>query len=305
MASLNEIKARIASVKSTLKITSAMKMVSSAKLMKAQRAIGNMLPYEHEMRRILVNLIKGGTSPLLCGHGEVRRVALVCFSSNQSLCGAFNSNAIRMAVSVASGYRDAGVEVEVYSVGRKMQEAMTRAGFRSRDLSPLAGAPDYDGVLKIGSELLRAFEAERLDKVELVYNHCRSMASQPSVQETLLPFNIAGAVTEDAGEEESAGETIEVPVKEAPATEVYDDEYIFEPSRGELLERLVPKVVVLKLYAVLLDAATAEHSARTMAMQIATDNGNDLLSELTLEYNKGRQQKITNEILDLAGGVVQ
>lgn len=302
MASLNEIKERIASVKSTLKITSAMKMVSSAKLIKAQKAIGNMLPYEKEMRRILVNLMKGGTSPLLCGHEDVKRVILVCFSSNQSLCGAFNSNVIRMAVALAREYRDAGVEVEIYSVGRKMHEAMVKEGFSSRDLSSLAASPDYEGMLKIGEELLARFNGSRTDKVELVYNHCKSMASQPSVHETLLPFSVTEEKDEDSADAEAA-ETAEV--DRGGETDESYDEYILEPSRSELLERLVPKVVVLKLYAVLLDTCTAEHSARTMAMQIATDNGNDLLSEITLEYNKGRQQRITNEILDLAGGVVQ
>lgn len=296
MASLNEVKTRIASVRSTVKITSAMKMVASAKLLKAQKAIGNILPYEREMRRILVNLMKGGTTPFLEGRAEVRSVALVCFSSNQSMCGAFNANVIRAVLSAVEEYQAQGIKVVVYAVGKKMFEAMNRRGIRCHDCSQIAATASYASSCTLGKELQYKFHGGSYDRVELIYSHFKSMSSQPVIRESFLPFAIPS--DEEAIDEMILGKD----VKEEPAAQTEDVEYIVEPSRRDLLYELVPKVALLKMYSVVVDAAAAEHAARTLAMQVATDNGNDLLSELTLEYNKGRQQKITAEILDLVGG---
>ncbi len=291
MASLKEIKGRIASVRSTLKITSAMKLVSSAKLRKAQQTIANMLPYERQLRRLLVNTLAFGNLDVSPKPGG--KIAIVAFASNSSLCGAFNANVVRKTLSVIEEYRSAGVpdeDIIVYSIGRKMMEAMRKAGFPSqRDFTRMSESPDYESASSLAQELFSDFGSGRLSKVELVYNHYKSTASQPSVRETYLPMDSPG---EGEG---TTGEAI------AP----YPEDIIIEPSAEELLAALLPKVLRLKIYATLLDSAAAEHAARVVAMQTATDNGEELLDSLTLEYNKGRQQKITSEILDIVGGSMQ
>ena len=310
MASLKEIKGRIASVSSTLKITSAMKMVASAKLHKAQAAIGNMLPYEQRLSRILAHLLFAtGCAELHTGSSSglpalpeehfpkfpARReeqpvrtektgesVALVAFSSNSSLCGGFNAAVIRKTLAVVKKWEQEGAKVTVFSVGRKMAEAMRKAGHPTPvDYTKLADTPSYEGAAALADSLIEAFDAGSFDRVELVYNHFRSTASQPTQYEVYLPFS-ADSLPEAA-----------------PA------DYILEPSREELIAQLVPTFQRLRIYTTLLDANAAEHAARTVAMQTATDNGNNLLQELTLEYNKSRQQKITSEILDLVGGTLQ
>ena len=300
MASLKEIKDRIASVSGTLKITSAMKMVASAKLHKAQQAIGNMLPYEKRLHGMLIDLmgsvnISASDSYSLMAQREVHRVAIVAFASNSSLCGAFNSNAIREATAMINEYRAAGLrnaDIIVYSVGRKMSEAMKKLGFPSpSDFTKMSESPSYEAASALAQELLDGFVSGRFDKVELVYNHYKSTSSQPTTRQTYLPLSLAEA-TADL----HTGKVAE-PVEEI--------DMIIEPSPEALVQVLLPKVVRLRIFTTLLDSAAAEHAARTVAMQLATDNGNDLLQELTLEYNKGRQQKITSEILDLVGGSLQ
>ncbi|MCQ2133577.1 MAG: ATP synthase F1 subunit gamma [Bacteroidales bacterium] len=283
MASLKEIKGRIDSVKSTLKITSAMKMVASAKLHKAQNAIGNMVPYESRLREILGSLL--GTVSAAGAYTDVRevkKVALVCFASNSSLCGAFNSNAIREANKTVAQYREAGTEITVFSVGRRMADAMRKAGYPSpADYYELSSRPSYAAASQLGEDLLQGFLTGKFDRVEFVYNHFKSTASQTVIRETYLPLSL----------ESQEG-----------VAQVDEEKFLVEPGKQELLEELLPKVIRLKIYTVLLDTIAAEHAARTVAMQTATDNGNQLLQDLTLEYNKGRQQKITNEILDIVSG---
>lgn len=352
MASLKEIKDRIASVGGTLKITSAMKMVASAKLHKAQQAIGNMLPYEKRLHSMLIDLMGSvnmsapaaseegsdrlvslSNQPDVEGHRfdtsassvssrgyteseetyslmtqrEVHRVAIVAFASNSSLCGAFNSNAIREATAVINEYRASGLrdsDVVVYSVGRKMAEAMRKLGFPSpSDFTKMSDSPSYEAASALAQELLDGFVSGRFDKVELVYNHYKSTSSQPTTRQTYLPLSLA-----DATADLQAGK-ISDSTSEADTTTVAEPaeapDLIVEPSKEALISTLLPKVVRLRIFTTLLDSAAAEHSARTVAMQLATDNGNALLQELTLEYNKGRQQKITSEILDLVGCSMQ
>ncbi len=289
MPSLKEIKGRIASVSSTLKITSAMKMVASAKLHKAQAAIGNMLPYEQRLSRILADLLAVSEQPAgAVQHipkfpakkrehtdrtgGEVGRVAVVAWSSNSSLCGGFNAAVIRKTLAVVKKWEQDGAKVTVFSVGRKMADAMRKAGYPS---------PAYEGAAALADTLIAAFDEGRFDRVELVYNHFHSTASQPTRHEVYLPFSVEN-----------------IP-------EAAPEDFLVEPSREELIAQLVPTFQRLRIYTTLLDANAAEHAARTVAMQTATDNGNNLLQELTLEYNKSRQQKITSEILDLVGGTLQ
>ena len=293
MPTLKEIKGRIGSVKSTLKITSAMKLVSSAKLHKAQQATEAMRPYEEALLGILASL--RGTAPEApSAHqpvepqasspsedSEARRpTAIVAIASNSSLCGGFNTNIIAKVREV----RQPGDVV--YSIGRKMADAMRRDGFATpEDLNALIEHPSYGPAADLVSRLMEDCAKGRLEKVLLVYTHFVSTARQVPVVEVLVSSNpSAHAVILSAGEE---------------------SEILIEPGRKELLEALEPKTIKLKLYAALLDSAAAEHAARTVAMQTATDNAENLLAELTLQYNKGRQQKITSEILDLAGGQME
>lgn len=344
MPSLKEIKGRINSISSTLAITSAMKMVAAAKLQKAQMAIQNMLPYERRLHSMLIDLMgavnmsapasEEGSARLvslsnqpdhtesegansLMAQREVRKVAIVAFASNSSLCGAFNSNVIREATAVINEYRASGLgdaDITVYSVGRKMAEAMKKLGFPSpADFTKMSDSPSYDAASALAQELFDGFVSGRFDKVELVYNHYKSTSSQPTTRQTYLPLSLAdatadiqvGKITDSASESDTnrGAEPVGAPVvrQGSPTTE----DLIVEPSKEELIATLLPKVVRLRVFTTLLDSTAAEQAARTVAMQLATDNGNDLLQELTLEYNKGRQQKITSEILDIVGGSMQ
>ena len=344
MPSLKEIKGRINSISSTLAITSAMKMVAAAKLQKAQMAIQNMLPYERRLHSMLIDLMgavnmsapasEEGSARLvslsnqpdhtesegaysLMAQREVRKVAIVAFASNSSLCGAFNSNVIREATAVINEYRASGLgdaDITVYSVGRKMAEAMKKLGFPSpADFTKMSDSPSYDAASALAQELLDGFVSGRFDKVELVYNHYKSTSSQPTIRQTYLPLSLAdatadlqaGKIADSASESDTnrGAEPVGAPVvrQGSPTTE----DLIVEPSKEELIATLLPKVVRLRVFTTLLDSTAAEQAARTVAMQLATDNGNDLLQELTLEYNKCRQQKITSEILDLVGGSMQ
>ena len=253
----------------------------------------------------------------LMAQREVRKVAIVAFASNSSLCGAFNSNVIREATAVINEYRASGLgdaDITVYSVGRKMAEAMKKLGFPSpADFTKMSDSPSYDAASALAQELLDGFVSGRFDKVELVYNHYKSTSSQPTIRQTYLPLSLAdatadlqaGKIADSASESDTnrGAEPVGAPVvrQGSPTTE----DLIVEPSKEELIATLLPKVVRLRVFTTLLDSAAAEQAARTVAMQLATDNGNDLLQELTLEYNKGRQQKITSEILDLVGGSMQ
>lgn len=342
MPSLKEIKGRINSISSTLAITSAMKMVAAAKLQKAQMAIQNMLPYERRLHSMLIDLMgavnmsapasEEGSARLvslsnqpdhtesegaysLMAQREVRKVAIVAFASNSSLCGAFNSNVIREATAVINEYRASGLgdaDITVYSVGRKMAEAMKKLGFPSpADFTKMSDSPSYDAASALAQELFDGFVSGRFDKVELVYNHYKSTSSQPTTRQTYLPLSLADATADiqvgkitDSASEPYADKVAEPVVRQnSPTTETPD--LIVEPSKEDLIATLLPKVVRLRVFTTLLDSTAAEHAARTVAMQLATDNGNDLLQELTLEYNKGRQQKITSEILDIVGGSMQ
>lgn len=251
----------------------------------------------------------------LMAQREVRKVAIVAFASNSSLCGAFNSNVIREATAVINEYRASGLgdaDITVYSVGRKMAEAMKKLGFPSpADFTKMSDSPSYDAASALAQELFDGFVSGRFEKVELVYNHYKSTSSQPTTRQIYLPLSLAdatadiqvGKITDSASEPYTDKVAEPVVRQNSPTTETPD--LIVEPSKEELIATLLPKVVRLRVFTTLLDSTAAEHAARTVAMQLATDNGNDLLQELTLEYNKGRQQKITSEILDIVGGSLQ
>jgi F-type H+-transporting ATPase subunit gamma len=300
MASLKEVKGRIASVNNTRKITSAMKMVASAKLHKAQGTIEHILPYSDRLHRMLTDFLAGTEkveSPFAVQR-QVERVAVVVFSSNTSLCGAFNSNVIRRVGEVLAEYAPLGREgVKVYPVGRKVAEALQKQGWTVEgDFTALADKPNYHDAAELAASLMDLFLKRKVDRVELVYHHFKSTAVQQLRRETFLPFDLslASSVSSSVSSSEL--------VSESKASARGETDYLVEPSAEELLKQLLPKVIRLKLYTVLCDTSASEHAARTMAMQIATENANDLLQELTVMYNKSRQQAITSELLDIVGG---
>ncbi|MBR0109450.1 MAG: ATP synthase F1 subunit gamma [Bacteroidales bacterium] len=285
MATLKETKARIASVRSTLKITSAMKLVASAKLRKAQQAAENCAAYERELAAILEAIsVSGGSlpQPVLTEDSPKPRVAVVALSSNSSLCGGFNNNVIKKARSVVDEIGADGVVL--FAIGRKIADSFAKTGLKSvRDYTELSAHPSYSEAAALADELVDGYKSGRFSKVILVWNHLVSTASQKPLVETYLPFEV-----QSSEQSRSVNDLLA--------------DYLIEPGLRELYSELLPKTLRLRIYSLLLDSAAAEHAARTVAMQTATDNGNELLEELTLEYNKGRQAKITAEILDLAGG---
>ncbi|MBR4043363.1 MAG: F0F1 ATP synthase subunit gamma [Bacteroidaceae bacterium] len=299
MASLKEVKGRIATVNNTRKITSAMKMVASAKLHKAQGAITNMLPYERSLHRLFTNFLSGGdVQSCYTVAREVKRIALVVFSSNSSLCGGFNANVIKHTTQWLDEHQSLGKEqILIYPVGKKVADALVKQGYAVQgDFQHMADKPSFAEASALAQQLMDMFEKGKVDRVELLYNHFKSTASQILTHEVYLPLQTCPpedpslSCSPDDRREEGARERKE------------ETDYILEPSREELLATLLPKVLRMKLYTVLLDSNASEHAARTMAMQIATDNADDLLQELTLMYNKTRQQAITNELLDIVGG---
>ena len=292
MASLKEVKKRISSVKSTRQITSAMKMVASAKLHKAQGRIENMLPYQRKLNEILTNFLSTDAtieSPYT-DERPVGRVAIVAFSSNSSLCGAFNSNVAKMLERTLEEYQSLGREnIQIYPVGKKVEEAVKKLGFVPQgSYQEMADKPSYMQAYELAGTLMKEFLEGRVDKVELIYHHFKSTGSQILTRDEYLPINL-DKVAEEATES-TAGKSS------------FNNDYIVEPSAARLITELLPKVLSQKIYTVLLDSNTSEHAARMLAMQAATDNANELIQDLTKQYNKSRQQAITNELLDIIGG---
>lgn len=292
MASLKEVKNRISSVKSTRQITSAMKMVASAKLHKAQGRIENMLPYQRKLNEILTNFLSTDAtieSPYT-EERPVGRVAIVAFSSNSSLCGAFNSNVAKMLERTLEEHQSLGREnIQIYPVGKKVEEAVKKLGFVPQgSYQEMADKPSYMQAYELAGTLMKEFLEGRVDKVELIYHHFKSTGSQILTRDEYLPINL-DKVAEEATES-TAGKSS------------FNNDYIVEPSAARLITELLPKVLSQKIYTVLLDSNTSEHAARMLAMQAATDNANELIQDLTKQYNKSRQQAITNELLDIIGG---
>ena len=298
MASLKEVKTRINSVKSTRKITSAMKMVASAKLHKAQGAIENMLPYERKLNKILTNFLSADLpveSPYIKAR-EVKRVAIVAFSSNTSLCGAFNANVIKMLLQTVGEFRTLGQDnILIFPVGKKVDEAVKRLGFQPQETSPtLSDKPSYQEASELAHRLMEMYVSGEIDRVELIYHHFKSMGVQILLRETYLPIDLTRVVDEEEKQKE----------EEVQGGDIAND-YIIEPSAEELITNLIPTVLSQKLFTAAVDSNASEHAARTLAMQVATDNANELIQDLTKQYNKSRQQAITNELLDIVGGSMQ
>ena len=303
MASLKEVKTRINSVKSTRKITSAMKMVASAKLHEAQGAIENMLPYQKKLNKILTNFLSADLpieSPYV-KEREVKRVAIVAFSSNTSLCGAFNANVIKMLLQTVGEYRTLGQDnILIFPIGKKVDEAVKRMGFQPQETSPtLSDKPTYQEAADLAHRLMGMFVSGEIDRVEIIYHHFKSMGTQILLRETYLPIDLTHIIDEEEQKEQMNEEQKDK--GEAERREVAND-YIIEPNAEELIANLIPTVLSQKLFTAAVDSNTSEHAARTLAMQVATDNANELIQDLTKQYNKSRQQAITNELLDIVGG---
>ena len=320
MPSLKEIKTRISSVNSTRKITSAMKMVASSKLHHAQVMIENMLPYESMLEHILKTFLasEADASTVFSTERQVNRVALVVFSSNSSLCGGFNANVIKMMQQTVDEYRAKGInDVVVYPVGRKVAEKVTKLGLeKGGDFTSLADKPNVQQCIDLARELGNKFLHGELDRVELIYHHFKSAGSQILTRKALLPIDISKALDEDderdltsniatlkaqeylrkRGERDSK--------RDKEQAKPLNDNFIVEPDMDSVLKILIPKRLHLMVYTALLDSNASEHAARMVAMQTATDNADELLRQLNLQYNKSRQQAITNELLDIVGGSV-
>lgn len=281
MANLKEIRSRIGSVGSTMQITSAMKMVSAAKLKRAQDAIVQMRPYANKLTELLENLsasLDSSDGGAYAQKRQVKKVLLVTITSNRGLCGGFNANIIKQTKSLISEeYSEA--EIEIISIGKKSSEHFEKNGFNVvAKHDALFGQLTFDEVAKVAETLMDQFLDGYYDKVILVYNQFKNAATQIVMTENFLP------VTSNKNKE----------------TEIGD--YIFEPEKQEIVEQLIPKSLKTQLFKAVLDSHASEHGARMTAMHKATDNAGELKKELTLTYNKARQAAITGEILEIVGG---
>ena len=298
-----------------------MKMVASSKLHHAQVAIQNMLPYEEMLEHILKSFLaaEADSQTIYDQVRPVKRAALVVFTSNSSLCGGFNANTIKLMTQVVNDYAETiGREnVEIYPIGRKVYEKARKMGLNVQgEFSALADHPNVQQCIDIAMELGEKFYEGKIDKVELIYHHFKSAGSQVLTRKTFLPIDIESELKAD----HERDLTSVIATKESQEylkkrgerereqkqedVKPLNDNFIVEPDMYSVLVELIPKMAHLMLYTALLDSNASEHAARMVAMQTATDNADELLRELNLQYNKSRQQAITSELLDIVGGSV-
>ncbi len=280
MANLKEIRNRIASVKSTMQITSAMKMVSAAKLKKAQDAITAMRPYANKLTELLQNLsgsLDGDVGAKYTDNRDVKNVLIVSITSNRGLCGAFNSNIIKESVSLYHG-KYGGKNVDYLTIGKKGNDILEKKFNIISNESSVFDNLTFENVSVIAENLMTKFTEGEYDRIELVYNRFKNAATQIVITEQFLPI---------------------VPVEGDTNASA---DYIFEPSKAEIVEQLIPKSLKTQLFKAVRDSFASEHGARMTAMHKATDNAGELKDQLTLTYNKARQAAITGEILEIVGG---
>ena len=281
MANLKEIRNRISSVSSTMQITSAMKMVSAAKLKKAQDAITAMRPYAEKLTELLQSVsatLDGDVGGNFTAQREVNKVLLVAITSNRGLCGAFNTNVIKQARLLAETVY-AGKQVEIFAIGKKGNDVLRKSITVVENKSDVFDNLTFENVAAIAEELTAKFIAGEYDKIEIIYNQFKNAATQIVQTEQFLPL---------------APIETDVPV--------IAGDYLFEPSKEEIVLTLIPKSLRTQLYKSIRDSFASEHGARMTAMHKATDNATDLRNQLKLTYNKARQASITNEILEIVGG---
>ena len=280
MANLKEIRNRISSISSTMQITSAMKMVSAAKLKKAQDAITAMRPYADKLTELLQSLsatLDAESGSVYSVEKEVNKVLLVAITSNRGLCGAFNSNIIKQSNHLIDTVY-AGKQVDVLAIGKKANDALEKKATIIANKSEVFDDLTFDNVAEIAEVLMEKFVDGSYDKIEIVYNKFKNAATQIIMTEQFLPI-----VSQEADAEVNL-------------------DYVFEPSKEEIVEALIPKSLKTQLYKGIRDSFAAEHGARMTAMHKATDNATELRDALKLTYNKARQAAITNEILEIVGG---
>ncbi|WP_273568721.1 ATP synthase F1 subunit gamma [Maribacter halichondriae] len=278
MANLKEIRNRIASVSSTMQITSAMKMVSAAKLKKAQDAITAMRPYANKLTELLQSLsgsLEAGNK--YSDNREINRVLLVAITSNRGLCGAFNSNIIKQGYLLAEETY-AGKQVDIMAIGKKSNDILGKKFNVIANHSKVFDDLTFENVSAIAEDLMEHFTTGDYDRIDIVYNKFKNAATQIIMTEQFLP------IVPMEGSENSAAD------------------YIFEPSKVEIVEQLIPKSLKTQLYKGIRDSFASEHGARMTAMHKATDNATEMRDQLKLTYNKARQAAITNEILEIVGG---
>jgi F-type H+-transporting ATPase subunit gamma len=280
MANLKEIRNRITSVSSTMQITSAMKMVSAAKLKKAQDAITAMRPYAEKLTELLQSLsatLDGEVGGKFTAQREVNKVLIVAITSNRGLCGAFNSNVIKQAKTIAESYP--GKQVDIFAIGKKGNDALSKTNKVIGNKSEVFDDLTFDNVAEIAQTLTDKFTSGEYDKIDIVYNEFKNAATQIVQTQQFLPL---------------------APIKSDKP--VSSGDYIFEPSKEEIVLTLIPKSLKTQLYKSIRDSFASEHGARMTAMHKATDNATELRDQLKLTYNKARQAAITNEILEIVGG---
>ena len=280
MANLKEIRNRITSVSSTMQITSAMKMVSAAKLKKAQDAITAMRPYAEKLTELLQNLsstLDGDIGGEFTKQREIKKVLVVAITSNRGLCGAFNTNVIKEVKNRSEFYK--GKQVDVFAIGKKGNDVLSKTLSVVDNQSPIFDNLTFENVATIAASLTEKFVSGDYDKIELVYNQFKNAATQIVQVEQFLPL---------------------APIKSDQPVSTGD--YIFEPEKEEIVMALIPKSLKTQLYKGIRDSFASEHGARMTAMHKATDNATELRNQLKLTYNKARQAAITNEILEIVGG---
>jgi F-type H+-transporting ATPase subunit gamma len=281
MANLKEIRNRIASVGSTMQITSAMKMVSAAKLKKAQDAITAMRPYANKLTELLQNLsatLDGDSGGKFAEQREVNKVLVVAISSNRGLAGAFNSNIVKESV-LSRNEIYAGKEVDYFTIGKKANDIISKTSTVIENNNEIYDDLNYENTAQIAEKLMNLYAEGTYDRIVLVYNKFKNAATQIVMNEQFLPL---------------------LPADTVEGSAVMD--YIFEPSKEEIIEELIPKSLKTQLFKAIRDSVASEHGARMTAMHKATDNATELRDALKLQYNKARQASITNEILEIVGG---
>jgi len=283
MANLKEIRNRISSVGSTMQITSAMKMVSAAKLKKAQDAIVAMRPYAETLSALLQNLsaaLDGEANSPYTAQRPVKKVLAVVITSNRGLAGAFNSNVVKEAIAVTEHYADA--EVDFMTLGKKGNDAFDKSGKVIYNNNAIFDDLNFESNATIAEQLMDKFTTGAYDKIVLIYNKFKNAATQIVMNENFLPLEPQAHENGDSGSSNT--------------------DFIFEPSQEEIVAELIPKSLKTQLFKAMRDSVASEHGARMTAMHKATDNAKELKDSLTLEYNKARQAAITNEILEIVGG---
>ena len=278
MANLKEIRNRISSVSSTMQITSAMKMVSAAKLKKAQDAITAMRPYSDKLTQMLVDLSTSvDFENIYLKPRKVNNKLVVCITSNRGLCGAFNSNVIKRCSEIAASSSE---KVSFFCIGKKGSDILSKNFNVIETNNDIFDELSFENISLIGDLLMNKFLSKEFDKIEIVYNKFKNAATQIVTSEQYLP--IENNNSEDDQKDSS--------------------DYIFEPSQIEIISELIPKSLKTQLYKSVRDSYASEHGARMTAMHKATDNATELRDQLKLTYNKARQAAITNEILEIVGG---